>query len=472
MGGMDMSGGKKEKDYSINLLISRVTRHFLTSKKRVNTSRRIAAGFLLIILIGALILMLPISSKERVVTPFLTALFTTTSATCVTGLTLVDTGAYYSLFGQAVILILIQFGGLGFMTIFTTAFIATNKQIGLRNRMTIAQSLGVESLEGVVRLVKLVLKATLIFEAIGAAVLAIRFIPQFGILRGLWYSVFHSVSAFCNAGFDVLGNGDSMMTYQSDPLVMLTLGMLVIIGGLGFVVWEDTLRAKKPKNLSLYSKLVFIITAILFVCGAIGFFAFEKSNPATIGNQSLPHKILSAIFQSITTRTAGFDSIGQANMTQESKLLSIVLMMIGGASGSTAGGVKIITVATALMTLGAVLSSKNDVIIFGRKISQRNCMYALTLVFLWMLLILIGGIIIGTVDKLPIIDVFYETASAYGTVGLTDGVTAAASLPTKILLMIYMFFGRVGIMTISVTFTMRSRNTAKIDYPEGHVLIG
>lgn len=453
-------------------VLNRSIKKFIFGKKQVNTSRRIAAGFFAIILIGAFLLMLPISSKERVVTPFITALFTTTSATCVTGLTLVDTGSYYSLFGQAVILILIQFGGLGFMTILTTAFIAANKQIGLRNRMMIAQSFGLESVEGVVRLAKLVLKAAVIFEGAGAVFLAIRFVPQWGFLKGIWYSIFHSVSAFCNAGFDVFGTGDSVISYQSDPLVLITLSALIITGGLGFVVWEDVLRAGKVKRLSLYSKLVFIITAVLLIAGAVGFFIFERTNLATIGNQSTAGKILSAMFQSITTRTAGFDSIGQAGLTQESKLLSILLMMIGGASGSTAGGVKIVTVGVALLTLRAVLLSKNEVIVFGRKIRQRSCIYALALVFLWMLLITLGGVIIGAVDNKPLIDVFYEVTSAYGTVGLTAGVTAAASLPSKILLMLYMFFGRVGIMTLSVTFTIHSKSTVKIDYPDGNILIG
>lgn len=451
----------------------RIIKKGFFEKKRVNPGGRIALGFLTIILIGALLLMLPCSSKERVVTPFITALFTTTSATCVTGLTLVETGAYYSYFGQLVILILIQLGGLGFMTILTTAFVAANKYIGLRDRMMIAQSFGLESLEGVVRLAKMVLKATAIFEMIGAVLLSVRFIPQEGLLKGIWYSVFHSVSAFCNAGFDILGNGSSIMAYQSDPLVVLTLGMLIIIGGLGFVVWEEAfLRIKRVKPLSMYSKLVFIMTASLLIIGAVGFFVFENSNTATIGHQSTAHKVLSAVFQSITTRTAGFDSIGQANLTQESKLLSIMLMMIGGASGSTAGGIKVVTIAVAFMTLRAVLMSKGEVTVFCRRIKDSNCVYALALVFLWMVMSILGSTLIAAIDNIPLIDAFYETASAYGTVGLTSGVTAQASLLSKILLMVYMFFGRVGIMTISVSFTMRLKNTGKIEYPTGNILIG
>lgn len=449
---------------SINKLIS--------GKKRVNPSRRIAVGFIVIILIGALLLMLPVSSKERVVTPFLTALFTTTSATCVTGLTLVDTGSYYSIFGQIVILILIQLGGLGFMSIFTIVFFALHKQIGIRSRMLIARTLGVESLEGVVRLVKMLLKATLLFEGCGAVLLSVRFIPEFGFVKGIWFSIFHSVSAFCNAGFDVLGKGNSIISYQSDPVVILTLGILVIIGGIGFAVWRDVLNCKSLKRLSPYSKLVFIMSIVLLAAGAVGFFAFERTNPETIANQSPAAKALSALFQSITTRTAGFDSIGQEHLTQKSKLLSIMLMMIGGASGSTAGGVKVATVGVALITLKSVLTSKDDAIVFGRKIRYSSCIYALALIFLWVILTAAGALLINVADDINLIDAFYEVASAYGTVGLTSGATAASSVASKILLMLYMFFGRVGIMTISVTFTIRSKKNAKLEYPDADILIG
>lgn len=452
--------------------LSRIIKKTLSGRKRINSAGRISAGFLAIILIGALLLMLPISSAERVVTPFVTALFTSVSATCVTGLTLVETGGYYSVFGQAVILILIQLGGVGFMTIITTVFVAAHKYIGLRNRMMIAQSFGLESLEGVVRLTRLVLRFTLLFEGVGALLLSIRFIPRVGLLRGIWQSIFHSVSAFCNAGFDIIGKGGSVMSYGTDPVVLLTLGALIIVGGLGFVVWEDVISAKNVKSLSMYSKLVFTVTLILLAAGTIGFFAFEYNNPDTMANQNTINKLLSSFFQSVTTRTAGFDAIGQTELTTQSKLLSIVLMMIGGASGSTAGGIKVVTMAVAVMTLKAVLTSQNGVSAFGRKIKSSHSIYALSLVFLWIILSLFGSVLIIFADNAAPLGALYETASAYGTVGLSVGVTANASLTTKILLMMYMFFGRVGIMTISVSFTMRAKNDAKIEYPDGNILIG
>lgn len=445
---------------------------FLLRKKRINPAKRIVLGFALLILAGSFLLMLPIASKTRVTTPFLTALFTATSATCVTGLTLVNTGAYFSLFGQAVILTLIQLGGLGFVTILCLAFFVSNRQIGLRNRMMIAQSMGTESLEGIVKLVKHVLVITAVVELFGAAALAIRFVPSCGILNGIWKSVFHSVSAFCNAGFDVVGDGMSMISYRHDSLVLITLAMLVIIGGLGFVVWEDIIRKKSLKRLGMYSKLVLITTVLLIVSGTAIYFIFERNNPLTIENESVFQKILACFFQSVTTRTAGFDAILQNNLTEMSKVWGIVLMMIGGASGSTAGGVKTGTFALVVLTLYSVLRSRPDVVVFGRRIGHSTILHAMSLLVLWLILTVAGAVLISFFDSQPILNAFYETASAYSTVGLTVGVTENSSVFTKALLIIYMFFGRVGIMTISVTFMQRSGKAKDIKYPEGTFIVG
>lgn len=448
-----------------------IIRKFLFHK-RINTARCISLGFALLILFGALLLMLPISSKERVVTPFLTALFTTTSATCVTGLTLVNVGAYFSLFGQAVILFLIQLGGLGFMTILCIVFIVSNRQIGLRNRMLIAQSMGTESLEGIVKLAKHVLYITGIIELLGAIVLSIRFIPKYGFFKGMWFSVFHSISAFCNAGFDIIGDGKSMLSYRHDPLVLCTLAILVVVGGLGFIVWEDIIRKKSWKRLDVYSKVIIFAQIFFIVIGAVVYFILEYGNINTIGTENVGQKILASFFQSVTTRTAGFDAIIQNNLTDLSKAWGAVLMMIGGASGSTAGGVKLGTVVLVIMTLISVLRGRADVVIRSRRIAHTTILHAMALLVLWLVLVVGGSMLISYIDNQNLINSIYEVASAYSTVGLSVGISESASVLTKILLIVYMFFGRVGIMTISVVFMTRIRKTNDIRYPECNFIVG
>lgn len=448
-----------------------VIRKFLF-RKRINTARRISLGFALIILVGALLLMLPISSKERVVTPFLSALFTTTSATCVTGLTLINVGAYFSLFGQTVILFLIQLGGLGFMTILCIVFIVSNRQIGLRNRMLIAQAMGTESLEGIVKLTKHVLYITGIIELLGAVVLSIRFIPKYGFFKGMWFSIFHSVSAFCNAGFDIIGDGNSMFSYRHDPLVLCTLAILIVVGGLGFIVWEDIIIKKSWKRLNVYSKVIIFAQIFFIVIGAVVYFILEYGNINTIGAESVGHKILASFFQSVTTRTAGFDALVQNNLTDLSKAWSTVLMMIGGASGSTAGGAKIGTVVLVIMTLITVLRGRDDVVIHDRRIAHTTILHAMALLVLWLVLVVGGSMIISYIDNQNLINSIYEVASAYSTVGLTVGISESASVFTKLLLIVYMFFGRVGIMTISVVFMTRVRKTNDIRYPECNFIVG
>lgn len=416
--------------------------------------------------------MLPVSSRTGEATTFLTALFTATSATCVTGLSLVNTGAYFTFFGQAVLLFLIQLGGLGFMTILCLVFLVSNRHIGLRNRMLIAQSMGTESLEGIVKLVKHVLIITVSVETIGAALLSVRFIPELGLLRGIWYSIFHSVSAFCNAGFDIIGDGQSVVSYSSDPLVLLTLAFLVIIGGLGFIVWEDMLKKKSLKKLSMYSKIVILATSFFLVIGTVLYFVMEYDNPLTVGDEELGYKLLTSFFQSVTTRTAGFASVTQNALTDLSKVWGIVLMMIGGASGSTAGGVKVGTVALIFLALKSVITSKSDVVAYGRRVGHGTILHAMSLLVMWLILTLAGSMLVAAADNQPIINSVYEVASAYSTVGLSVGICDTASVFTKILLIIYMFFGRVGIMTISVMFMTRSGKSENVKYPEGNFIVG
>lgn len=441
-------------------------------RKRINTARRIALGFAVLILAGTMLIMLPVSSRTGEVTPFLTALFTATSATCVTGLSLVNTGAYFTFFGQVVLLFLIQLGGLGFMTILCLVFLVSNRHIGLRNRMMIAQSMGTESLEGIVKLVKHVLLITISVEIAGAALLSVRFIPHQGLLRGIWYGIFHSVSAFCNAGFDIIGDGQSVVSYSRDPLVLITLACLIIIGGLGFIVWEDILKKKSFRKLSMYSKTVMLATVFLLVIGTVLYFVMEYNNPHTMGNDGFEYKLLTSFFQSVTTRTAGFASVSQNDFTDLSKVWGIILMMVGGASGSTAGGVKVGTVVLILLALKAVLSSKNDVVAYGRRIGHGTILHAMSLFVMWLVLTLAGSMLVAAADNQTVINSLYEVASAYSTVGLSVGICDTASVFTKILLIIYMFFGRVGIMTISVMFMTRTGKSEVIKYPKGNFIVG
>lgn len=441
-------------------------------RKRINTGRRIAVSFALLILTGAILLMLPVSSKKGVITPFLTALFTSTSATCVTGLSLVNVGEYFSLFGQAVLLVLIQIGGLGFMTVLCFGFLLSKKRIGLRHRMLIAQNMGLDSLEGVVALAKRVLCITGVVEGVGAVILSVRFIPRFGIIKGIWFGVFHSVSAFCNAGFDLIGDGQSMISFRNDPVTLITLAMLIIIGGLGFIVWAELIKKRSWKKISMYSRVVMISTAALIALGAFVFFLLEHANPATMGNAGIGQKILDSFFQSVTTRTAGFDAIGQTNLTEQSKLWSIILMMIGGASGSTAGGVKIGTAALVVISLFSVLRAKADIVIFGRRVRHSTIIHAMALLVMWLVLVTLGAALVSVTDGQAVVNSMYEVASAYSTVGLSAGVTESASLFTKLLFILYMFFGRVGIMTISVMFMVRLSKNNDIRYPDGDFMVG
>lgn len=441
-------------------------------RKKINTGRRIAISFALLILAGAIVLMLPISSKTGAQTPFLTALFTSTSATCVTGLSLVNIGEYFSVFGQIVLLILIQIGGLGFVTILCFGFLLSKKRIGLRNRMLIAQNMGLESLEGVVGLVRRILCITGAVEGGGAVILSARFIPRVGIVKGIWFGIFHSVSAFCNAGFDLIGDGQSMLSFRNDPVMLITLAMLIIIGGLGFIVWAELIKKRSWNKISMYSKVVIISTITLLVLGTAVFFAFERKNPATMGDSGLMQKILGAFFQSVTTRTAGFDAIGQNRLTEQSKLVSVILMMVGGASGSTAGGIKIGTAALVLISLFSVLRAKSDIVIFGRRVRHSTIIHAMSLLVMWLVLTVAGAAAVSVSDGKPVLDTIYETASAYSTVGLSVGITETASLFTKLLFILYMFFGRVGIMTISVVFMVQSTKNRDIRYPDGDFMVG
>lgn len=431
--------------------------------------------FLVIILSGALLLMLPVSAKNGISTPFLTALFTAASCTCVTGLSLVDTFTHWSAFGQAVMLLLIQIGGLGFMTVLTLFFFALHRKIGLKERLVIAQSFGLEKLSGIVLLVRKVLTRTLMIEGIGALILTCRFLFQMPVGRAVWCGVFHSVSAFCNAGFDIMGaveQGGSLVSYVADPVVNITLMFLIVLGGLGFFVWDDILHGKRWNNFSVYTKMVLAVTAVLIVGGTVIFALLEWNNPATIGGLGAGEKILAALFQSVTTRTAGFYTIPQGSLSDASIAVTDVLMFIGGGSGSTAGGAKVVTIGVVLLSVLATARGRSRVTVFHRTINEGQIKNAVCLVIMMFAAAFVSGLFLAAVNQLPLQDCLYETVSAIATVGLSTGITGQVNVVSKLILIVLMFFGRVGIMTISLGFLTVKQTEERYRFADTKLLIG
>ena len=435
----------------------------------------IAIVFALIILIGALLLNLPVSARDGVSCGLLPAFFTATSATCVTGLVLFDTWSQWSGFGQTVILLLIEIGGLGFMSAASLVGFLLRRKIGLKQRMIMAQALSMNDMAGVVRLQKWVLTGSLSVQGVGALVLFFRFWPEYGAAKAAAWGVFHSVSAFCNAGFDIFGSiapGDSIITFNSDPVVCITLMLLVVIGGLGFFVWEEVATKRRWRQLSVYSRLVLLTSGTLILAGAVLFCLLEWNNPATLGAMSVPQKILNGFFQSVTVRTAGFDSIGQAGMTDAGKALSTVLMFIGGSSGSTAGGVKTVTMVVLLLFLGTRARGKKTVTVFRRTIPDDKVLDAMAIASIVIALALFGGIFLCATSPIGFTDALYESVSALATVGLTAGVTPNLSVASQLLIILYMYFGRVGVLTISLGFLMGDRADDRFRYATTNLLIG
>lgn len=442
---------------------------------RISAMQSIVLTFLVIILVGSLLLSLPISARSRQATPFLTALFTATSATCVTGLSLVDTCTHWSGFGQAVILLLIQVGGLGFMTIASLFFFATRRRIGLKERLVMAQSLGVDQLSGIVHLVQHVLLGTFLIEGAGALILTLRFCCDLPFGKALWWGVFHAISAFCNAGFDIVGAveaGGSLIPFVADPVINVTLMLLITLGGLGFLVWEDLIRVRRFRKMSIHTRLVLVISAVLTFGGAAAFAAMEWHNPDTLGGLSAGRKLLASLFQSVTTRTAGFCTIPQGALTGASKAVTDFLMFIGGSSGSTAGGVKTVTVGVLLLSVIAAARGRSRVTVFHRTIHAQQVSNAVAVVTVVFLLAFGSGIILSVTNGLPFGDCLYETVSAIATVGLSTGITASLNVVSKLILIVLMFFGRVGILTISLGFLLSNQAEERYSYAEAKVLIG
>lgn len=444
-------------------------------KVSMSTTKLIALCFLGIILLGTGLLMLPVSSRSGEPCQFLPALFTATSATCVTGLTPFDTWTQWSGFGQAVLLCLIEIGGLGFMSAATLVIFLFRRKVGLRQRMVIAQALSLNEMDGVVRLQRMVIFGSLGVEATGALILTLWFWPKYGFVRALRWGVFHSISAFCNAGFDIFGSmkpGSSLLLFQNDPVVLLTLGTLVALGGLGFLVWQDVAEKRSWKKLTVYSRLVLLATAILIVSGWALICILEWNNPETLGNLSVGSKLLGGLFQSITLRTAGFDAINQAGLTQGGKAVSMVLMLIGGSSGSTAGGLKTVTFLVVLLFIWARARGRSNVSVFCRTIPQEQALNAMTISLIMVLLSVLGGIFVCATSPVSFTDGLFESISALATVGLTAGATGLLSVPAKILIIIFMYFGRVGVLTISLGFLMGNQAVERFRYAETSLLIG
>lgn len=443
--------------------------------KSLSATRIIALVFIGLIVLGTLLLMLPMSSRNGVSCGLRPALFTATSATCVTGLVLHDTYTQWSGFGQVVIICLIQIGGLGFMSVATMVWFLLRRKLGLKQRLVMAQALSLNDMDGVVRLQKWVIGGSLAVEAVGALILTSYFLPQYGLGTSLKWGVFHSISAFCNAGFDIFGcisPGSSLIEFNSDPVVLLTLASLVVIGGLGFLVWEEVMNFHKTKKLSVYARLVLISTAVLLTLGTVLFAIVEWNNPETIGNMSTGDKLLNSYFQSVTTRTAGFAAVDQGMLTDAGKGISIFLMLIGGSSGSTAGGVKTVTMMVLMLFIWSRARGKSTVTVFHRTIPGKQVMDAMTIVTLLIGLAMFGAIFISATSPVAFTDGLYESVSALATVGVTTGVTTQLSIAAQILMIIYMYFGRVGVLTISLGFLMGDEAEARFRYAQTNLMIG
>lgn len=442
-------------------------------KTQLNATQTLALGFAAIILIGALLLTLPFASKDGASIPFINAVFTATSATCVTGLVVYDTFSQFTLFGQIIILLLIQIGGLGFVTMVMMFALFLGKRIGLRERVLVAESLSSMQIGGVVKLVKRVLFGAILFEVAGALLLSTRFIPEFGYGRGIWFSLFHSVSAFCNAGFDLMGVKapySSLVSYVGDPLVTLTIAGLIVFGGIGFVVWGDVVdHGLRFKSYKLHSKVVLTTTAILIVLGAVLFLILE--NDTVFAGMDTGTKVLAAIFQSVTPRTAGYNSIDNAALSEAGKALTIILMIIGASPGSTGGGMKTSTLSVILLSLLASIRNREDTNVFHYRLGDDLIHQAYRSATLYMIMFLGGTFILCANGHFSLTDSLFETASAIGTVGLSTGITRSLDNICKTALILLMYAGRVGSLTVFLALAKRNA-ISKLRNATGNIIVG
>ncbi|MGN0142316.1 MAG: TrkH family potassium uptake protein [Roseburia sp.] len=445
----------------------------LKKLKNLSGMQLMALGFFLLILLGTLLLMLPISSRSGISTPFMTAFFTATSASCVTGLVLVDTYTHWSLFGQLVLLFLIQIGGLGFITIGTSIMLILRRKIGLKQRGWLKESFNVLDIGGVVRLIRRVLRGTLFFEGIGAVILAIRFYPRMGLVQSIYYGIFHSISAFCNAGFDLMGKYEafsSFTAYYADPVVTVTLCLLILTGGIGFFVWSDLVDHKWHfRKYSLQTKLMLSATLVLVFGGALLFYLIEGNR--LYADMDMTGKICSSFFSAITPRTAGFNTTDTGSLSEGGKLLSIILMFIGGGSGSTAGGVKITTILVLLFHLRSTLLRSQGNNVFGRRIDDATITKAAALLCTYLFFSVAAVLILCSVQNFPIGDAMFEVFSAICTVGMSTGLTGQLNLVSQIVLIFLMYIGRLGSLSFALSFTDHKKLT-HVMQPVEHINIG
>ncbi|MCR1935358.1 TrkH family potassium uptake protein [Clostridium tepidum] len=441
-------------------------------KRRFTPVQILAIGFAIVIFIGAILLSLPISSQSGQRTPFLDCLFTSTSAVCVTGLIVVDTGTHWTYFGKTVIMLLIEIGGLGFMSFATLLALLLGKKITLKERLVMQEALNTFNIQGLVKMAKYILLFTLSVEGGGSLLLSTQFIPRYGLAKGIYYSIFHSISAFCNAGFDLFGNFSSLTTVYDNPVIVLVISFLIIIGSLGFYVWYEIYHYKGHRKLSTHSKLVLWATFLLVFVGTILMFVFESRNPGTMANMTLGNKILSSFFAAITPRTAGFNSISTSDMTMAGKFLTIILMFIGGASGSTAGGIKVTTAGVLIMTVICVVRGKQDTEINKKRISKEIVYRALAITIISLTLVITVTMILSITEvQFPFEYYLYEATSAFSTVGITLGLTTKLSTIGKIVILLTMYIGRVGPLTLAIAFARKLKNSS-IKYPEEKILVG
>lgn len=447
--------------------------------KRVSPAQIIVIGFAGIILFGAILLNLPISTTSGQSIGFLDAFFTSTSAVCVTGLSVIEVGTVLSPFGQVVLLLLIQIGGLGFMITTSFIFMLIGKRISLKERMVLQESLNETSLSGIVRMARNILFVTLIIESAGILLLMIRFVPDYGVAQGIWYSVFHSISAFCNAGFDVLGLGNSLASYVNDPIINFTIMGLIITGGIGFFVILEIFRKatrREKHKFSTHTKIVLITTAALIAAGFVIFFTIEYHNPKTLGPLPTEGKIMSALFESVTTRTAGFSTMGQGVMAPVSKLTAIILMFIGASPAGTGGGIKTTTFTVVMLLVLSIIRGREDVTVMKRRLSKEVALRAIAITFLALAFVSALTIALSVTEArtFGISDLLFELASAFGTVGLSTGITPHLSAGSKVILMLAMYAGRVGLLTFTIAIAKRLSGKAqnKMRYPEDKIMVG
>lgn len=447
-------------------------RWFLARVNAASPAQVLVGGFASLILVGALLLTLPVSSRDGAPLPFLDALFTSTSAVCVTGLVVVDTHDQFSLFGQIVILLLIQVGGLGIMTMSTLIFLLLGRRVSLRNRLIIQEAMNHLTLEGMVRLVRRVLLVTMTVEGVGALLLAARWSFDMGFPKCLYYGVFHAVSAFCNSGIDLFGGFRSLSGYATDVWVNLVITSLIIVGGLGFSVVSEVVAHRRGTRLSLHARLVLLTTATLIAVGTIVIFLLEWDNPATLGPLGPLGRVLGAYFQAVTPRTAGFSTVSIGDMRAATQLFLVILMFIGASPGSTGGGIKTSTFATLLLAVRSVVRGKEDVEVFERRIPRRIVYRALAVSMISLALVVVMTMALSITRNDDLLSVLFEATSAFGTVGLSMGLTPNLTPLGKVLIIATMFAGRVGPLTVATAIAQRQHAANAVKYPEERIMVG